>query len=445
MFSETTFEVNRFSIQVRPQGPAAMEPLPEQTLGNFFNRQDRSATSYQLIHALSGTSHGRFGLHMYKAGFDVVVSRFDAISESRPILIRRSNGSLARQLVYGPRTSPSIDSTDLAFFVQDRVQPGNRWYVELGARLDRDGVIDRFNLTPRIGSAILLNASATAVLRGGFGLFFERTPSTVGVFRDLEMTTETRYASDGITPLGPAMPFPHTIAGDLRTPRSRTWDVSYDHRFNPRWAVHAGAIDRRGSREYILEPVVGDSGAALQLRSAGRSKYREVELGLQFTGASGLDLKASYVRSVARTDLNAFTLFYDSVVTPVLGENEYAPARADVPHRFLARWRAMPTPNWLWIGVLDWRSGLPFSPVNEMLDFVGPRNRARFPTYFRLDLGVEHRVKLFKLRPWVGVRVENALNSWLPADVQANISSPAFRTFYNSEYRQYRIQFRFER
>jgi hypothetical protein len=54
-------------------------------------------------------------------------------------------------------------------------------------------------------------------------------------------------------------------------------------------------------------------------------------------------------------------------------------------------------------------------------------------------------VKLLKLRPWIGVRVDNTLNSWLPADVQANISSPSFRTFYNSEYRRYRIQFRFER
>jgi hypothetical protein len=29
--------------------------------------------------------------------------------------------------------------------------------------------------------------------------------------------------------------------------------------------------------------------------------------------------------------------------------------------------------------------------------------------------------------------------------VQANLASPAFGTFYNSEYRQFRIQVRFER
>ena len=39
--------------------------------------------------------------------------------------------------------------------------------------------------------------------------------------------------------------------------------------------------------------------------------------------------------------------------------------------------------------------------------------------------------------------IDNALGSFLPSDVQANISSPAFGTFYNSEYRQFRIQIRF--
>ena len=105
----------------------------------------------------------------------------------------------------------------------------------------------------------------------------------------------------------------------------------------------------------------------------------------------------------------------------------------------------MPTPTWLLLGVFDWRSGLPYSRVNEALDFVGPRNDARFPTYARLELGIEHRFKILNRRPWIGVRAYNALNAFLPTDVQANVASPAFGSFYNSEYRQFRLQVRFER
>jgi len=130
---------------------------------------------------------------------------------------------------------------------------------------------------------------------------------------------------------------------------------------------------------------------------------------------------------------------------PVFGGNAFAPARSDAPNRLLARGRLLPTPRWLLVGTMDWRSGLPYSLVNESLDFVGPRNSQRFPTYFRVDLGVEHRFKIGKYLPWIGVRADNALNAWLPSDVQANISSPAFGTFYNGEYRRFRIQVRFER
>jgi hypothetical protein len=166
---------------------------------------------------------------------------------------------------------------------------------------------------------------------------------------------------------------------------------------------------------------------------------------VHFTGGPGVDLNVSYVRSKARADLNAFTVFFDSVLLPIVGRNAYAPARSDTPHRLLARGRAMPTPRWLFVGVLDWRSGLPYSVVDESLEFVGGRNERRFPAYVRIDLGIEHRFRIFKYRPWIGLRADNALNSFLPNDVQANIASSAFGTFYNPEYRQLRIQVRFER
>jgi hypothetical protein len=209
--------------------------------------------------------------------------------------------------------------------------------------------------------------------------------------------------------------------------------------------MHVSEIDRRGRNELLLLPTVTEGAPALLLDSSGRSKYREIELAAHYVGPRGIDLNVSYVRSVARSDLNAFTSFYDAVLSPVVGENGYGPARTDVPHRLLVRGRANPIKDWLLVGVLDWRTGLPYSVVNESLDFVGPRNERRFPAYVRVDLGIEHRFTFGKYRPWIGVRVDNALSSFLPADVQANLTSPAFGTFYNSEYRQARIQVRFER
>jgi hypothetical protein len=195
----------------------------------------------------------------------------------------------------------------------------------------------------------------------------------------------------------------------------------------------------------IVNPVLtGPAGGELLLSSTGRSSYREAEAGVHFTARGGVDVNVSYMRSSSRADLNALTSYFDTLLWPIVGQNQYGPSN-DVPNRLFARGRAMPTGRWLFVGTFDWRSGLPYSVVDDALDFVGARNDHRFPSYARTSLGIEHRFKLFKLQPWIGVRADNAFRAFLPTDVQANLGSPAFGTFYNSEYRQFRIQVRFER
>jgi len=445
LFSELTGEAHSYETNVVPQGPSAMVLQPDTTLGNFYNRQRRMTSSYQVVDTLSGSKRDALGLHLFKFGFDLLHSRYDGSSNSQPVLIEDANGALVRRLDFTPQTTfQSVESTDVALFAQDRLQPNNRWYTELGARLDRDGVVDRVNLTPRIGAAVLLNQSGSAVVRGGYGLFYERTPSVAGVFDDFERQLDTRYAADGVTPISSLL-YVRTTAPDLRTSKSSTWDVAFDQRFNSHWSARISAIERTGSNELLVQPEFTAAGPTLLLDSSGRSQYREAEFNVRYTGARGLDLNMSYVRAQAMADTNAFTTFFDAVLRPVVGQNAYAPARYDVPNRLLVRGRAMPTSRWLFTGLLDWRSGLPYSVVNESLDFIGPRNELRFPAYVRVDLGVEHRFNIFNLKPWIGVRAENAFDSFLPIDVQSNLGSPAFGNFYNTEYRQFRISVRFER
>src|SRR5262249_10275789 len=188
----------------------------------------------------------------------------------------------------------------------------------------------------------------------------------------------------------------------------------------------------------------GNAGA-LVLDSNGRSRYRDVEFSLHASHATRVDVNATYSYSRARGDLNTFANFFDTMMSPIVAPNQYGTLPTDVPHRLWPRGPLLPPPPWLVVAAADWRTGLPYSIVNETLDFVGARNTARLPTYFRLDLGLEHRFKIGKLQPWIGVRAYNALNSFLPADVQANIASPTFGSLYNSQFREFRLQVRFER
>ena len=445
LVSESTVQVRGYQASVQPQGTAPMELFPETTLGNSFNTQFRSPTTFQFIQTASGSAKNRTGLHLFKVGLDLLVNDYEGTSESRPLLIRRSDGTLARRLDFTAPSAERVKTTDVALYAQDRVQPNARWYFEFGARLDRDGVIGRWNVTPRIGAAWLLNEAGSSVLRGGYGLFFERTPSAAGTFGQFETFSDTRYASDGLTRRGPAIPFAHVTDPDLRTARAATWDVTYEFRWKPSFSVHASLLNRAGSHELMLDAQPSVTGGVLRLGTDGRSQYRALEAGFHVSHTNRADLSVSYSYAMAEGDLNAFATYFDTMLWPIVTPNAYGPLSTDVPHRFLARGRLLPTATWLLNGVADWRTGLPYSLVDAYLDFVGPRNQQRMPDYLRFDLGIEHRFKIGKLQPWIGIRAYNAFNAFLPADVQANVTSPAFGSFYNSQFRQYRLQVRFER
>src|SRR5262249_27850048 len=326
----------------------------------------------------------------------------------------------------------------------DRIQPSKRWYIEFGVRADRDGVAEDVSASPRTGAAVLLNASGSAVLRAGYGLFYERTPSVAGAFQSFEAATDRRYAKVGGPLLGPPMLVAH-VSSDLRPAHSTMWDVAYDHRLSPRWAIHASVLDRNGDGELILDPERDAVSERLVLSSGGHSHLLQEEVGVHLTRGSRMDISVSYVHASAREDLNTFLNFYDTLMQPVVSRDEYAPAAAEVPNRFFTRGQVMPTRKWSVVGTFDWRSGLPYSIVNEDLEFVGPRNVYRFPTYVRTEIGVDRKVTLAHAHPWIGMRAANALAAFLPTDVQNNIGSPAFGQFYNSEYRQLPIHIRFER
>jgi hypothetical protein len=448
--SETTFQWFRSRTDVDPQGAAPMELQPDLTLGNFFNRQHRTTSSYQVVHVVTAHREGIGGAHLFKAGIDLLRTQYDGTSQSQTVLIERADGAVVRRLdfpgvgVGGAASVQAISGTEAAVFAQDRLQPHPRWYVEAGVRVDRDGVLRRANISPRVGTAVLLTASGSAVLRGGWGLFVERTPSMAGAFTSFESAVDTRFSPDG-SAVAPGVAATQSVAPVLETPASRTWDAGLDYRWNERWAFHAGVLNREGRHELIVTPLVSGSLVSRQLSSDGRSSYRDVELGAHYTRGALVDVEATYTRSRSEGDLNTLTSSFDSVLAPIIGENAYAPLNTDVPHRLFVRGRVVPRAKWLLLGVLDWRTGLPYSVVNETLDFVGPRNVLRFPTYLRLELGLERRIKILRFQPWVGVRMNNILGKLLPDEVQNNTGSPYFGGFYNSEPRRIRLAVRFER
>jgi hypothetical protein len=426
---ESTVAVRTFEVEVNAEGDAPMVYLPEGVQGRFFNEQERDVRSVQWVETVSfSTGRGR-GDHLFKAGLDLQHSSYHGRSSSGPVEARRLDGSLAELNMFVPETEQSVTANEIAAFVQDRWRVSSRVTVEAGLRVDKEDVVDRVSWSPRAGVAVAVLSEGRGILRGGVGRFSQRTPLNIGAFTSFEPRRVTRYAADG-TLLGPPTLFTNVAVPDLRTPEAIAGNIEWNQRFGRRLVLKANYLRRSGSHEYVLTPDV--SLGQLRLSNDGSSRYWEFELTGRYIDGPRRDLAVSYVRSRATADLNHYDQFFGNFRNPLVRANEYSVTGTDVPHRLLVRGLIGFPGGWDFAPVLELRSGFPWSAVDEFQDFVGTRNRAgRLPAVRTLDFSLSRPWRFKKYRFRAGVRVYNIFGSTAERDVQNNITSPNYGTFYN--------------
>lgn len=416
---------------------------PEQNGGIYYAKQSRNAEALEASAVVSAFVADKSGDHLVKFGADVLYATFDGQLQTRPIDIMREDGTMTRRLVSGPVVGGQ-SATEASLFVQDRWHVRSSLLVEYGVRVERDGVFGRVNVIPRFGAALALDKNRNAMIRGGWGLFYERTPLMAGAFGRLSDLTETAYGPDGTTVLGTPVVYSHVLAPSPQTPRSSTWNIGYEHRIAKWVSVRANHLERRGSHELALDTSSTGGTGVISLDSNGTSVYRDTELGAHFRRGTVLDLDVSYTRSSSRAELNdIYGYFLNLTANPIVRADAYGPTDTDAPNRFVGRARITLPHRWILEAAGEVRDGYPWSAVDEQLDFVGTRNGLRFPVMKTLDASIEHQFRIGRFRPWLGFVVINAFDSFQPGDVQRNIASPNFGAFYSSPVRQVRFTVHF--
>jgi TonB dependent receptor len=424
---ETTVSVRVFEINVNTDGRSPMVYGVETQSGSFFNDQEREVASQQWVEALSLSHKLGRGEHVFKTGIDIQRSRYNGFSLSRPLEIRRLDGSLAERTVFGPRTEQDVSGKELALFAQDRWHLGPRATVELGFRVDRDPVVERLNYSPRAGVALSVLPEGRAIVRGGFGKFVQSTPLNVEAFPSFEPYTVSRFPLNG---LPSTVTFRNVTDSDMRTPESTVGNVEWDQRFGRRALVKLAFLRRHGSHEYMLSP--DPTRGEARLTSTGASAYRELEATTRYLGGARRDVTISYVWARGEADLNNYDQFFGNLRNPILRANEHNLIPTDVRHRLVVRGTFGLPGRWDFAPVLELRSGFPWSAVDEFQDFVGARNRAgRLPPVRTLDFSLARPWQFKKYRFRAGLKVYNAFGASAERDVQNNVTSPQYGTFYN--------------
>lgn len=448
---QSSFSVKQFDGDIFGNSAAPYQITPDRNFGGWFDRQHRESRRYELLEVYHFRPQTWRGSHAFKTGLNFSHTSFEGTDRSTPVSILRADGSRYQLIEFiGPGVLARTQN-EFSAFVQDKWQLNRRLVLDLGLRYDRDQIGKENNFAPRVGFVIAPTDSDRTIIRGGIGLFYDKIPLNVGSFEQYQNQVVTTFAINNLPVVDGPRVFQNTAPDDPKNPYSLAWNLQVDHQVSPRLLLRLGYEERSTRRDFVLEPVINaatPNQGLLLLQNNGRSRYRELQAVARFRFQENRNIYLSYVRSQARGNLNDFNTYFGNQKHPVIRPDEYAKQPFDVPHRLLF-WGEFGLPfDIVATPVLDWHSGFPFSLLNEQQDFVSPRNEGgRFPQLVTLDLlimkglTIPFRGKKYKGR--AGFTVFNITNHWNPRDVQNNLASPQFGTFFNSPDRSVRLKFEF--
>lgn len=431
-----------FNADVLPNSTNPYRLLVETTEGGFFDRQRRRSDRIEWQEIYQASPKQFLGIHVLKAGFDFSHSSYDGRQQFLPVDIVGTGGYALERIVFGPPTTFSIHQNEFALFMGDQWTTGPRLKFDLGLRIDHDSIADAAYAAPRAGLTYALTRDRRTLLKMGGGLFYDRVPLNAPAFPLFPGRTVLALDPEG--QVLSSTSYANLIRGSIRNPRSAAWNVEIDREIRSNLVARVSYQQRFTKDNFVMSPVTSTTGSSLFLSNGGRDLYRE----LQFAGTYQIrrhTLNASYVRSKAYGDLNDFNQFYGNDPRAVIQPGARGRLPFDAPNRFLT-WGEFALPKKITVmPVFDVHTGFPYSVEDQLREFVGPRNVLRYRSFSSLDAQITKEIRLPFLgnerKARVGFGVFNILNHFDPRDVQNDLDSYRFGTFFNGTPRAFRGKF----
>ena len=452
---QTSFSFKKFRANVWGQGSNDHNLRPTGEDGNYFASQARQSSRAELLGTYERPLVTRTaGVHNIKTGFNFIRVANKTKYAARPVNIFRADGTLAERTTFESSPKFSITNRTFAGFIQDRWAIRPNLSLEFGLRFEDQRIAREINLAPRLGFAWSPFSGDKTVVRGGIGYFYDKVPLNIRAFGSFPARTITRYSANGviiidqnryenlllITPTGAPLDFQTDRTNTGFVPENLTWNIQVDQTVNSRLSVRANYSHSRTTNLYIVEPRSDSFGRnAIVLGPSGRMSYDALELTARFVVTKKQPVYVSYVRSRSVGDLNELNSYFGDFASPIIRPNQYSNLGTSVPNRLLA-WGSIALPRKIEISpILEWRTGFPFSILDQVQNYVGLRNAGnhRFPNFFSLDAELSKEFSLTKKYGFrISVRGFNLTDHFNPRNVRNNLRDPQFGAFLNS-YRRF--------
>jgi hypothetical protein len=455
---ESTFSTTRFDASVWPRGPGGLVMTPVGNGGYYFAEQTRAADRYSGRSTYSFAPLHRLGVHNFKVGLYAAASSETGNVSNFPVDIQNFEGDRIARITF-PRAARQFDIDDIenTIFGQDHWMISPRLSLDLGIRTESQQVSGAFRVAPRLGIAWSPFGTGM-VVRGGYGLFYDRVPLNIYTFNRYPDQTITYYGADGQVTSGPFLflntlgqskvrfPFVNQkpVDGNF-SPHSANWSLSVEQPVYKDLRLRASYMQHDSTGLAVLERIepdpTTDIGAYL-LQGTGQAAYRQFELTARTRLAPERELFFSYMYTRARGDLNDFSTYLSTFPAPIIRPNYFGDLPGSLPHRFLAWGIFKITHTWRVAPVVEMRNGFTYNVIDEYRNYADTPGKNRYPEFISVDTRVS---KDIKVNPKYAVRLSlsafNLTNHFNPEAVRNNVADPAVGYFFGHRGRRFTYDF----
>jgi hypothetical protein len=429
-----------------PQGDALYQITPSGRRGNAFADLTQRERRDQFLANLFLPAFHLAGRHQLKAGTDLDRLDFAQLARRTGYEIFGLNSELLQLTTFGGSGLLSRPGAEVSSYLLDawRIRPNLT--ADIGVRQDWDELVRRTVFSPRLAMAWAPFPAHHTRISGGYALTYDQ--SNISIFAQPldQYSITTTYLPDGTVMSGPLKSIFMLGNAHLETPRYRNWTAQFDQMLPARIQLNANYLRRRGDHGFAYASAFGPGvapppgiGSILSLTNLRVDTYDSAQISVRQPLGTQYEWMTSYTRSRARSN-SVLNLSVDQ--TASVNDN-VGPVPWDAPNRALG-WFYLPTPweQWALAGLVETRSGFPFSVQNEEGAIAGAVNSRRFPMYFSFNLHVEYKLRLHGVRLALRGGFNNITNHQNYTAVINTIGAPNFLSFYGSDGRHFVVRIR---
>ncbi|MCW5979454.1 MAG: TonB-dependent receptor [Bryobacteraceae bacterium] len=452
---EVGYAANRTFGREIPQGHGFYQITPDGNRGNFFLDAIRKSSRDQILVNGFFPEFKLAGEHRVKAGLDLNRLAYwqDARRTGYETLSR--DWLPRRRIEFGGSGRADISNYETSWFLQDSWKHRPNLVFEVGLRGDWDQLLNYWNVSPRLGFAWSPRGMEHTKISGGYGMIHDATPLRVFSRPQDQYSLTTYFTDDGQVYRGPAVTVFTINHPRLARPRQRVFNVGLEREWTAGVHTRLEYLRKRGrygftyvnrftGQEYVPSELAGqfdnmNFDAIYALTNDRRDAYDSVQVTLRHVIRRQWEWMVSYTRSHARSNAVVDATIDDPVVTTF----NTGPMPWDSPNRVIS-WGYLPTfwKKWAIAYMVEYRTGFPFSILNDEAAVVGGVNAQRFPIYFEPNLHLERRFE-FRKQLWAfRMGCNNVTNHRNPTVVNNNASSDRYLQFYGGVDRSFNFRIR---